>query len=212
MRQPKPFFRKQTQSWYIQLGKQQINLGKDEGAAKEKYHELMLKQQRGAAVADGTVVCILRAYWKWLQQERAATTANKRKPILESFAEWIGTKKRVWQLKPLDVQQWCSEKYGKKSSTYQYIATSVVCYAFGWAVKAGLIERSPLRGMDKPQPTVRQEFLPSDLWSKLLATPKDEEFKDWLKVMLLSGARVQEMFRNRGTALRSEGISNYPHD
>jgi len=194
MRQPQPFFRNQTQSWYVQLGKQQINLGKDEDKAREKYHELMLQHERRVAIADDTVRGILRAYWKWLKKNRAATTAKTRKPILESFARAEG-KRKVWQLKPYHVQQWCSEKYGKKSSTYQYIATSTVCYAFGWAAKAGLIDRSPLRGMEKPTANIRQEFLPVDQWPKLLAAPKDEAFRDWLKVMLLSGARVQEMFR-----------------
>ena len=37
-RQPKPFFRKQTQSWYVQLGKRQIPLGKDEDEAWKQYH------------------------------------------------------------------------------------------------------------------------------------------------------------------------------
>lgn len=32
-RQPKPFFRKFTQSWYLQLGRNQINLGPDRKAA-----------------------------------------------------------------------------------------------------------------------------------------------------------------------------------
>ena len=30
MREPKPFFRKQTRTWYVQIGKKQHNLGPDE--------------------------------------------------------------------------------------------------------------------------------------------------------------------------------------
>ena len=41
MRQPKPFFRKQTRSWYVQIGKKQVPLGKDEKAAWDKYHQIM---------------------------------------------------------------------------------------------------------------------------------------------------------------------------
>jgi hypothetical protein len=33
MRGPKPFYRKQTRSFYVQLDGQQINLGPDENAA-----------------------------------------------------------------------------------------------------------------------------------------------------------------------------------
>lgn len=55
MRQPKPFFRKFTQTWYLTLNGKQINLGPDEEAAFEKYHELMagrgLAQTRYSSVA-----------------------------------------------------------------------------------------------------------------------------------------------------------------
>ncbi len=41
----KPFFRKQTKTWYVQIGKQQRNLGPDEGTAKEKYGHLIAGSQ-----------------------------------------------------------------------------------------------------------------------------------------------------------------------
>jgi hypothetical protein len=45
MRRPKPFFRKQTQTWYVQIGRRQINLGRDEKEAFKQYHALMLGSQ-----------------------------------------------------------------------------------------------------------------------------------------------------------------------
>jgi hypothetical protein len=45
MREPKPFFRKQTGTWYVQIGKKQHNLGPDEQVAKQKYHALMAGRQ-----------------------------------------------------------------------------------------------------------------------------------------------------------------------
>jgi len=54
---PKPFFRKQTRAWYVQLGKKQHNLGPDEEAAKEKYHVLMAGRQ---PVTDVTTVVDIR--------------------------------------------------------------------------------------------------------------------------------------------------------
>lgn len=45
MRRPKPFFRRQTGAWYVQIGKQQIPLGWDEKRAWDKYHALMLGSQ-----------------------------------------------------------------------------------------------------------------------------------------------------------------------
>ena len=45
MRVPKPFFRKYTGSWYLQLGKKQINLGPDEEAAWDEYYKIMASRQ-----------------------------------------------------------------------------------------------------------------------------------------------------------------------
>ncbi|MEL6110238.1 MAG: hypothetical protein AAFU85_29875 [Planctomycetota bacterium] len=37
-RRPKPFFRKQTQSWYFSTGGKQINLGKERDSALATFH------------------------------------------------------------------------------------------------------------------------------------------------------------------------------
>jgi hypothetical protein len=46
MRQPKPFFRAQTQSWFVQFGKEQVPLGRDEKKAWDKYHDLMSERRK----------------------------------------------------------------------------------------------------------------------------------------------------------------------
>jgi hypothetical protein len=45
MREPKPFFRKPSGTWYVQIGKKRHNLGPDEQVAKQKYHALMAGRQ-----------------------------------------------------------------------------------------------------------------------------------------------------------------------
>jgi len=45
MGEPQSFFRKQTDTWYVQVGKKQIKLGPDEQVAKQKYHALMAGRQ-----------------------------------------------------------------------------------------------------------------------------------------------------------------------
>ncbi len=41
MRTPKPWFRKQNQTWYIQIDGKQHRLGKDRAEAFAKFHQLM---------------------------------------------------------------------------------------------------------------------------------------------------------------------------
>jgi hypothetical protein len=41
MRQPKPFYRKQTRKFYVQIDGKQIDLGADEAEAHRRWHLLM---------------------------------------------------------------------------------------------------------------------------------------------------------------------------
>ena len=41
MREPKPFFRKFTKSWYVEIRGKQINLGRDKDKAWAKYRQLI---------------------------------------------------------------------------------------------------------------------------------------------------------------------------
>jgi hypothetical protein len=105
MRQPKPFFRKQTQSWYLRLGKQFIPLGKDKEAAFDEYHAIMDKRAKGQIQAEGSVAKILDLYWQWCDKNLARTTADRRKKFLKSFGLHLGAKFPVRRLRPFHVQE-----------------------------------------------------------------------------------------------------------
>ena len=64
-----------------------------------------------------------------------------------------------------------------------------------WAMSMGYIDSNPIAEMPKPSRVVRQDFLPPDTWQKVLDLATDQEFRDFLTVMLLTGVRVQEMFK-----------------
>ena len=74
MREPKPFFRKQTGTWYVQIGKKQHNLGPDEQVAKQKYHALMAGRQPVAD--DTTVYAVLFQFLGWNKGHRAGSTCG----------------------------------------------------------------------------------------------------------------------------------------
>jgi hypothetical protein len=38
---PKPFFKKSRKAWYVEVDRKQINLGPDQDAAFERYHQIM---------------------------------------------------------------------------------------------------------------------------------------------------------------------------
>lgn len=67
-RQPKPFFRKQTKSWYFSTFGRQLNLGKDRDAAFAKFHEMMLEPDTHASNAQ-TLYEISQSYLDWVETE-----------------------------------------------------------------------------------------------------------------------------------------------
>ncbi|MEM9943000.1 MAG: phage integrase SAM-like domain-containing protein, partial [Planctomycetota bacterium] len=141
MRTSKPFFRTQTKSWYVQLGKRQINLGKDEKAAWKKYHELMLEENEPAEV--DFVVDLLDQYLDWLFKHRKPGTYKKAKHYLSQFAKFVGRKLRVGQLTPRKVSKWIEDKESWGPTTSND-AISVVQRAFNWGINNQLINKNPI--------------------------------------------------------------------
>ncbi len=73
-RQPRPFFRNQTQTWYLQIGKQQINLGPAKDDAWEQYYQIMAnigQMQSGPLL---TVSRLIDHFLTWCEQNRASRT------------------------------------------------------------------------------------------------------------------------------------------
>lgn len=148
MRTPKPFFRKQTKSWYVQLGKRQVNLGQDKKAAWQKYHELMLDRSEPSRVEF--VVDLLDQYLDWLFNNRKPATYELGKRYLSRFAAFVGQQMRVDDLTPRKVSQWIESKTTWGSTTSND-AISVVQRAFYWGFNNQLISKNPIRRIaDKP--------------------------------------------------------------
>jgi hypothetical protein len=93
-RQPKPCFRKQTQSWYFSSGGGQINLGKDRKAAFDRFHELMAdKETLRSGVTS--VYEMSQVYLDWCQGNRKPATYARHCFYLKSFIDFVGKKINV---------------------------------------------------------------------------------------------------------------------
>ena len=189
MRTPKPFFRKQTKSWYVQLGKRQISLGRDEKAAWKKYHELMLVTNEPSEV--DFVVDLLDQYLDWLFKNRKSGTYNKAKHYLSHFAKFVGKKLRINQLTPRNVSRWIEEKstWGPTTSND---AISVVQRAFNWGLNNQLINKNPIvKIADKPARRRRETVYTTKEWLEIRRHVTDC-FGDILDFMWETGCRPLE--------------------
>ena len=135
MRQPKPFFRKFTKTWYVQIGKRQINLGKNKDEAFQKYFELMANRGQ-AEVQFKTVAELFDSFLTWVQKHRAEGTYKNSKHYLNLFARYLGPAFTIANLQGIHVTQWIESRDNWTSSTGND-AVSIVQRAFNWGVKRG---------------------------------------------------------------------------
>ena len=106
MRQLKPFYRRQTRSWYVQIGRRQINnLGRDRKLAWRQDHELMAREQEIEKQA-ATVAELFDLYLDWCQQRRARGTYEKTRHYLRSFIDSVGKRLSVSLLRPFHITDW----------------------------------------------------------------------------------------------------------
>ncbi len=192
MRGPKPFFRKQTQTWYVQIGGKQYNLGPDEESAKQRYHELMLKA-RGGQLADDAVASVLNRYLAWCEANLAPDTFRKNLLHLRRFGQFVGASLKVSALKPYHVTEWVQADYAGKSDTYRNDAITTAKGALQWAVNEGYIDHSPIARVKKPARAVREFFVPSERWPEVLEAIRGKRFRDYVAFMLSTGSRPQEI-------------------
>lgn len=192
MRVPKPFFREQTKSYYLQLGKRQISLGKDEAVAMKKYHSIMATMPRSFP-PDSTVAVLVDGYLDWTEKHREQSTYTWYRDFLESFIKFIGPKLTIGDLKPYHVTRWVDAKYAGTSDNWRHGAIRSIQRACNWAVKEGLLDHSPVKSVEKPTPTSREAFITPEQFEEMLKLVRGEHFKDFLILLWETGARPQEV-------------------
>ena len=192
MRQPKPFFRKFTKTWYVTLNGKQINLGPDKSVAFQKYHDLMARRGR-AMRSYASVAHLFDAYVDWLHAHRSSSTFEKAKHYLTSLARFPDKRMTVERMQPGLLLEWVEAQSGWSDSTSND-AISIVQRAFNWAAKRGHIDRSPVSNVEGKPPKRRREVVFTPLeWAELRGLVKDQEFGDLLDFMWETGCRPIEV-------------------
>jgi integrase len=208
MRLNKPFFRKQTQCWYVQDGKRQRNLGKDAEAAKVKYGEWLATRQpvsrkilvvtlidRFLTDLKGTAKAPKTYDWYWRHLDHPKT----------GFKRWILTR-HSGEL-PLDqvaaehVKAWLKAFYATSGDNNKNGAVRAICRVFNWAaeeykdIPPNPLGKAKWRAAAHPREGKVAYLKPSD-WERILAEissrPDWQFFLDIIKFLRLTGARPDE--------------------
>jgi integrase len=188
---PKPWFRQDRGLWYVQLHGRQYNLGRDRDQAFRRYHQLLAAP---APVEAQLVAGVIDGYLDWCQRHRAGRTYEWYRDHLQSFLDSLpdALTLPVEELKPFHVQRWVDGHAGWGICSRRG-AMMAVQRAFSWAEKLGHIDRSPLRGLEKPKPERREQFVTPEVWPTIRDRfSEGDPFRDLIEFCWETGCRPQE--------------------
>jgi len=187
-RPPKPYLRKQTNSWYCSISGRQISLGKNRERAFERFHQLMADKSRLAGELT-TLYDLSQIYLDWCEANRKPGTYRLHCYYLKRFITCVGKRLRTERLKVHHVTKWINEF--NVGSTTQNDAISVLQRMLNWAVEQDYIQRNPIKGMPKPKRKRRDVFYTPSQW-KAIRSHATGPLIDLLDFLYLTGCRPKE--------------------
>lgn len=187
-RPAKPFFRKQTQSWYCSFSGKQFSLGKDKQLAFQKFHELMANQEEREQNRF-SLYELSQVYLDWCQANRKPATYKQHRHFLKSFIGAVGKRQQAAQLKIYQVTKW--HEGLEIGSTSQNDAVGIVQRMLNWAVEQNYITRNPIAGMKKPKRKRRDVYYTAEQWAQIRENAQGS-LVDLLDFLYSTGCRPQE--------------------
>lgn len=200
MRTPRPWYRSQTDTWYVCLRGKQIPLAKGkkhQRAAKAAFYRLMAiepaqfplgQSSAGAPIRDLSVAVLLDDFLEWVQHNLQSYDWYRN--LLEDFAVACG-KLTVSELKPLHVTNWIAKKTWGPTTRNKVIGA--LKQSFNWAVEQGYIDNNPIRVMKRPTPKRRERILTGDERQAILRAARGQPFKNFVTALQETGARPGEI-------------------
>lgn len=206
----KPWLKKQTGVWYVQIGNKQHSLGRD----KAKAQTLANKLVREAATARGEVppggysfAELLDLYSANLQRTKAPSTYEAKKYFIEALKASPLGKRAAEAIKPIHITEFLAAQPRIKSPTTTHTRITFLIGVYNWGLAVGAVTRNPLARMPKPSPVVRQGFLPESRFQEFLNAAGDGHFRELVHVTLESGMRAQEIFKTTAANFDGEKLT-----
>ncbi len=189
---PKPYFRKNRQTWTVQINGHQHNLGRDRDAAFKQYHELMATPTPAVApppIPSGSVLSIIDKYLDWCKEHRSAGTFEWYRWRLQHFADSIERELTMSQLRPFHIDEAMKKAW---SGSMKHGVASAIQRAFRWAMRKGYIEQNPVAYYEKARRGKRTVVISSSEFDTILPLTGSRPFQDLLLFTWETAARPQE--------------------
>ena len=200
----KMWYRKERDSWFVTIAGKRHNLGRDKDAATKRFHQLMAGNSPAEANSTSIMAIeLMDKYLLWCKDNREPGTFDWYTKHLQAFLDSLPNQSiEAMQLKPYHVYDATKKTW---SASYKRGFMVAVQRAFNWAVKQGYINTNPLRFLEKPTATRRDNCPTEKDYKKLVSLVKDG-FKNILVFAWESGARPQEISGLRVRHVESDRI------
>lgn len=194
---PKPFWRGQTSSWYVQIGDVQHALGADWPEALRQY-ALLLAGETAPISSPG--VKLTDAICQFLDDCRARLSPR----TVQWYAErlcWMSDTLEpgitLQKVTPASVMAWAMSPKQDWSPSYRHGLLTAAGRLTAWCTLRGLLTADPLAGkLTKPTPASRSRVLAAVDFARLLSIyPAGDTFRDLLILCWETGCRPQEALR-----------------
>jgi integrase len=194
MKTGRPWFRKQTDSWYVWHRGRQVPLAKgraNKAAAYARFAELL--REGPADSPPLTVGALVAAYKEHLKGQIKPTTLTSYAAVLAPLVKELG-ERLAGGLGAADLEAWAARPGW--SATTRRFGLTVAAGALRWAERSGLLPHNPIRNLHKPPGRSRgaEVLIDGELHGRLLGVVSPE-FRDFLTVVLATGARPGEVAR-----------------
>ena len=198
-RTPKPWWREDRQAWFVTIRGERHNLGSDKAAADREFHRLMSQPPAERPHCQSR----RPAFPSPRSSRNFSTGASSTGPVgptigisSTSKASSIRSTSRqnlpAASLKPFHVVEW-ADKHPSWGANYRRGAIIAIQRPFNWAAKLGYIHESPIRYIEKPQPTRREQVISEKEWQAIRDHYQvGDPFRELLEFAWETGCRPQE--------------------
>jgi integrase len=188
--------------WFLSTPKaeggfQQINLGPDHDTAISMWHSIEAKviTVTQEAVTDYETIRVDRLCNLFLDDysEGGPHRVRNVTATLKSFAKQFGgdTVKSLRVGGVARIRQWL-RKQGWNQTTTGGVVT-IIKQPFNWATKVGYLASNPIKALERPQAIPRASWFTAEQVTAIFAASPCQEFTEIFTVLLLTGARPEEI-------------------
>jgi integrase len=196
MRPRKPWYRKSTDSWYVEIDGKQRFLAKGKAARAEAEAAFYRIMAAGGLLPandnDLNVATLCDLFLDFSQAHNRPETYKWHKHFLNSFCQQCG-RLACAAVKPFHLTRWLDSN--KNWTGARRSAQAIVKRVFAWGKEQGRINTDPIAHVKNPPVTRRERVISTEERKQILAAIKDRAFRDFLTALLGTGCRPSEVAR-----------------